>query len=274
MRDLPPWDRFKQRSRLYFGRTLRSATAAPLKRKCIYMHVPKCGGTSVSEGLYATVPLHQKIGILDSRAIRRSQSFLKTGTEDEIGYHDEGDAAEDLARFREELVLLLMSEKRVLVHGHFLFTDRIREMSQAEGYGYVSILRDPVKRTISNYRMAARRGEFTGDFDAFLDSAMGRRMATHVLRFFSGETTIAPDQEAEMIEKAKINMNLFDLIGFMEDLDGFSRDFARHFGNTPRIPHYNRATDSGIDLTPEQLSRLEALCAPDILLTDYARTRA
>lgn len=273
MRNLPPLERLRQRSRLYLGRAARSAARAAPRRKCIYMHVPKCGGTSVSEGLYATIPLEQRIAVLPSPEIRRSQSFLHRGTQDIATFHDEGDAAGILADFREQLVLLHIAEGRALIHGHFLFTERIRALSREEGYGYVSILRDPVARTVSNYRMASRNGVFEGDLDAFLDSAMGRRMALHVLRFFSGRATIAPGEEEAALEVAHANMALFDLIGFLDDLDGFARDYGEIFGNRPRIAHYNRATDRGIDVTPAQRARLEALCAPDIELTELARAR-
>ena len=67
MRELPPLARFRQRSRLYLGRSLR--TVAGLRQPCVFIHVPKCGGTSVSEAIYATVPLHRKIGNLDSHSI-------------------------------------------------------------------------------------------------------------------------------------------------------------------------------------------------------------
>ena len=274
MRNLPPVQRFRQRARLYLGRAGRSATRSALTRPCIYMHVPKCGGTSVAEGLYATVPLEGKIGILSSQAIRESQSFLHLGRAEPKAFHDEGVHADEMARFREELVLLHISERRALIHGHFLFTERIGEMVRDRGYGCVSILRDPIARTVSNYRMARRNGVFEGDLDAFLDSDMGRRMALHALRFFSGRATIATEDEDAAMRTARANMETFDIIGFLDDLDGFAAKFAERFGNRPRFAHYNRATDSGVDISAAQRARLETLCAPDIELTEAARSRS
>lgn len=272
MRDLPPVERFKQRARLYSGRAARTRPGGGLKHRCVFMHVPKCGGTSVSEALYATVPLHQKIGILDSPSIRRAMAIQALGLDDEISFHDEGLHAAEIADFREKLVLMHMAHDCRLVHGHFLFSEAAWQQF-GHAYRYVSILRDPVERTISNYRMDRRSGVFDGDFDAFLDSAEGRRKALHMLRFFGGQSEIADDQIEAVTKLARQNIDRFTLIGFLDDLPGFARDFADIFGARPAIAHYNRASDKGLELTPAQRGRLEALCAPDLVLYEHALRR-
>lgn len=269
MRELPPLARFKQRSRLYAGRSLRTVPGQGLRHPCVFLHVPKCGGTSVSEALYATVPLHRKIGILDSPSIRRALALQNTG-QDDLSYHDEGPHADEITRFREALVLMHMAHQAMLIHGHFLWSETAWQHF-GQRYRYVTILRDPVSRTISNYRMDKRTGTFTGDFDAFLDSAEGRRKALHKLRYFSGMATVGPAQEDEAMTLARRNLKRMALIGFLDDLQGFSRDFASIFGVRPWIPHYNKADDQAVDLTPDQMARLRALCAPDIALYDLAR---
>lgn len=272
MKKLPLLDRIKQRARLYGGRSAKSALRRPLKRRCMYMHVPKCGGTSVSEGLYATVPLQDRIGLLPSPEIRQSQSFYYTGAIDLARFHDEGPETESLATFREQLVLLRMSEDCSLIHGHFLYTPRIRDCARQNGYDPVTILRDPIARTISNFRMAERNGMATDGLDAFLDSEMGRRMAQHALRYFSGRADIGTGEIDAALGDAKSNMEDFVLIGFLDDLDGFAQGYAKHFGNRPRFAHLNSGGSSArSDITADQRRKLETLCAPDIVLTDLAR---
>lgn len=268
MRELPPLARFRQRSRLYLGRSLR--TVSGLRQPCVFMHVPKCGGTSVSEALYATVPLHRKIGILDSPSIRRALA-IQHADRDDLSFHDEGPHAEEISAFRESLLLMHMCHRATLIHGHFLFSERAwRHFGQT--YRYVTILRDPVARTISNYRMDKRTGAFAGDFDDYLASDYGRRQALHKLRYFSGMATVAPGQEPEAMERALRNMARFSLIGFLDDLPGFARGFAALFGVRPWIPHYNAAGgDKPLDMTEAQRARLLALCAPDIDLFAHAR---
>lgn len=272
MRELPPVERFKQRARLYGGRAARTLPGGGLKHRCVFMHVPKCGGTSVSEALYATVPLHQKIGILDSPSIRRAMALQALGQDDTTSFHDEGPRAAEIADFREKLVLMHMAHDVRLVHGHFLFSEAAWQ-NFGHAYRYVSILRDPIERTVSNYRMDRRSGVFEGDFDAFLGSAEGRRKALHMLRFFGGQSEIADAEVEALTETARRNMDRFTLIGFLDDLPGFARDFSDIFGARPAIAHYNRASDKGLDLTPAQRTRLEALCAPDLELYAYAERR-
>lgn len=270
MRKLPPFARFRQRSRLYMGRSLRTVSGQMLRAPCVFMHVPKCGGTSVSEALYATVPLHRRIGILDSPSIRSALAIQHTDRDD-LSFHDEGPRAEEITAFREALLLMHMSHRASLIHGHFLFSDRAWQHFGA-AYRYVTILRDPVARTISNFRMDRRTGTFAGDFDAYLDSDHGRRQALHKLRYFSGRATIAPGQEAQAMQLAKRNMARFSLIGFLEDLPGFARDFAQVFGVRPWIAHYNSAgADAPFRMTDAQRRRLTELCAPDIELFAHAQ---
>ena len=272
MRQLPPVERFRQRARLYGGRAARTLPGGGLKHRCVFMHVPKCGGTSVSEALYATVPLHHKIGILDSPAIRRAMAIQTLGQDDTTSFHDEGPRAPEIADFREKLVLMHMAHDCRLVHGHFLFSEAAWQQF-GHAYRYVSILRDPMERTVSNYRMDRRTGVFDGDFDAFLDSPEGRRKARHMLRFFGGQSEIADADTETLMQTARRNIDRFTLIGFLDDLPGFARDFADIFGARPAIAHYNRASDKGLDLTPAQRTRLESLCAPDLALYRHALHR-
>lgn len=263
MRKSPPLARFRQRSRLYLGRSLR--TVSGLRQPCVFMHMPKCGGTSVSEALYATVPLYRKIGILDSPSIRRALA-IQHYDRDDMSFHDEGPHAGQISAFRESLLLMHMCHQATLIHGHFLFSERAWQHFGAQ-YRYITLLRDPVARTVSNYRMDRRTDTFTGDFDAYLDSDHGRRQALHMLRYFSGMATVTPEQEPQAMELARRNMQRFSLIGFLEDLGGFARDFDRLFGVRPWIPHYNSAAgDKPLVMTDDQRDRLHALCAPDIEL--------
>ena len=270
MRELPPIARFRQRSRLYLGRSLRTVAGQAPRQPCVFLHVPKCGGTSVSEALYATVPLHLKIGIIDSPSLRRAMAIQHTG-QDDLSFHDEGPRADQIAALRETLLLMHMCHRATLIHGHFLFSERAWQHF-GDRYRYVTILRDPVARTISNWRMDRRTGSFTGDFDAYLGSDHGRRQAQHMLRHFSGIATVPPDRESEAMALALRNLGRFSLIGFLDDLPGFARDFGALFGLRPRIPHYNAAGPGRApDLRPDQLARLRELCGPDLALYAHAR---
>lgn len=264
--------RLGRRTRVYGGRLLRTALNRKLKAPCVYMHVPKCGGTSLSEALYALVPMHQKIGIIDSPSLRRALAIQNEDVDDRATYHDEGDRACAIARARELLLLMYLAHDCQLVHGHFLFSER-SHVHFGERVRFVSILREPIARTVSNFHQARRGGAFAGDFDAFLNSAMARRMALHVLRYFSGAADPSENEIPMLMERAKANMARFAVLGFIEDLPGFLDRFEAEFGARPKVPHVNRTEkDETVSLSIAQRRRLETMCAPDIALTEHART--
>jgi Sulfotransferase family. len=272
MRKLPPLERFIRRSRVYRGRVARMVTQAKLKHPCVFMHVPKCGGTSLSEGLYSLVPLNLKIGILDSPSIRRAMALQYYDRDEDKTFHDEGDEVVRISEFRERLLLMHLAHECHLIHGHFLFSETAYRHF-GDRYKFVTILRDPIVRTISSYRMATRTGHFEGDFDAFLDSPKGRRMILHNLRYFSGIPDVAPGEEAAALEKAKTNLARFAVVGFIEEQADFVRHFREVFGRAPSLGHYNRARDEGVELTAPQRKKLEALSWPDLEIDALARKR-
>lgn len=272
MRNLPPLERFVRRSRVYRGRVGRMMTRSQLKHPCAFMHLPKCGGTSLSEGLYALVPLNLKIGILDSPSIRRTMGIVHADVDDPRPFHDEGDEVATVSAFREALLIMHMAHQAHLIHGHFLFSQRAHRHF-GDRYKYVTVMRHPVARTLSNYGMALRTKDFVGDFNAFLESAKGRRMALHNLRYFSGRPDVAPDGEAEALREAKATMDLFSVIGFIEKQPAFLDSFADVFGARPAIGHYNKAESQRVEITADQKRRLEILCGPDIELHDAALRR-
>jgi len=272
MRKLPPLERFLRRSRVYRGRVARMVIQAKLKHPCVFMHVPKCGGTSLSEGLYSLVPLNLKIGILDSPSIRRAMALQHFDRDEDKTFHDEGDEVVRISEFRERLLLMHLSHECHLIHGHFLFSETAYRHF-GDRYKFVTILRDPIARTISSYRMAKRTDHFRGDFDAFLQSAKGRRMALHNLRYFSGIADVAPGDEAAALEKAKANLARFSVVGLIEEQADFGRRFRDVFGYAPPLGHYNRARDESLEVTADQRKRLEALSWPDLEIDALARRR-
>ena len=271
MADLTTVEKAKRRVRVYRGRVARMAPGTGLRHRCAFMHVPKCGGTSLSEALYALVPLHKEIGVLDSPSIRRAMALREAGVDDRVTFHDEGAHADKVARFRETLLLMHMAHGATLVHGHFLFSERAYERF-GDDYRYVTILREPIARTVSNYRMAHENGVFPGTLDEFLDSEMGRRMAQHGLRYFAGQATVAEGTESALLERAKANMARFSVIGFLEELPAFTSAFGDTFGVRPSVGHSNRGAGERPKVTDAQMRCLEELCAPDIELNRHART--
>ncbi len=260
----------RRRARIYGGRAGKTALGRGISHPCLFLHLPKCGGTSLSEALYAAVPLHRRVGVIDALATRRAAAICRFGKDDAWLCHDDLEAGAETFALRERLLLTHACWGTVLIHGHVLFTDRV-EQYVLRDYRVVTVMRDPVRRAISNYRMALAAGIAPADVDDWLASPIGRQHATVALRYLSGRASV-PEAEAETaLALAMQRLERFALIGFLEDLPGFVDAFAGLMGTRLSLGRANEARGPAVRLTPAQTGRIEALCAPDIALYQRAR---
>ena len=163
---------------------------------------------------------------------------------------------------REQALLTHLCWGTQLIHGHVFLSERAQAAAR-RSHGWVTMMRDPAERAVSNFRMAVRAGVIPDDLDAWLDGTVGRSMAQVNLRYLSGRNEIPPGQEARATQIALDRLGWFDLIGFLDDPAGFSRGFSRRFGPRLPMPRYNSASGPALQLTRSQHDRLEALVRPD-----------
>lgn len=260
----------RRRARIYGGRAGKTALGRGIAHPCLFLHLPKCGGTSLSEALYAAVPLHRRVGVIDALATRRAAAIQAFGKDDVWLCHDDLESGAGTFALREQLLLTHACWNTVLIHGHVLFTDRV-EQHVLRDYRVVTVMRDPVRRAISNYRMALAAGIAPANVDEWLASPIGRQHATVALRYLSGRASV-PEAEAEAaLAIAMRRLELFAIIGFLEDLPGFVDAFAKLMGTRLSLGRANEARGPGVELTPAQMARLESLCAADIALYHRAK---
>ena len=239
---------------------------------CLFLHLPKCGGTSLSEALYAAVPLQQRVGVIDALATRRAAAIAAFDKDDPWLCHEDLEHGEKTFALREHQVLVHMCWDTRLIHGHVLYSDSIRRHF-AERYRIVTIMRTPVERAISNFSMAAQAGLVSPDPEAWIESAIGRRHATVNLRYLSGRNTVTSEDEPECLAVALETLDRLALVGFLDDLPTFVRGFADLFGPLIVLHHYNQAKGATITLSGQQRRRLEQLCASDIAIHDRAKRK-
>jgi len=259
----------KRRFRTYSRRLACSFTSG-LRYRCVFMHVPKCGGTSLSEALYATVPIHRRIGIIDANSTRRATSLICADKDDEYLYYDDLPCGEEVYSLREKILLTHMAWDTDLIHGHVLFSAKAYQHF-SDKYRFVTLLREPIERTLSNFLQSTRVGFIDQGFDQYLYSDVFRVQGLSMLRYFSGMHPIAPHEEALALELAKHNMTLFSIIGFLDDLPDFTNRFAAVFDRHPTIYRYNQANSSLPSLSPEQTDRVTKVLASELQLWQHAR---
>jgi hypothetical protein len=200
---------------------------------------------------------------------RRAASILEFGVDDAWNCHDDleyGDRSFDL---RERFLITHCCWESQLVHGHVLMSDRMQKHCK-ERYKFLTIMRDPVERAISNYRMAVNAGIASSDPDIWLGSPIARAHTTTYLRYLSGNHLVAADQEAACLERALSTLKLFTLIGFLDDIASFARDFERIFGAHLNLREYNKAKGAEVVLNDTQMAKLREMCVSDQKIYDQA----
>lgn len=255
-----------------YSRRARASLGGRLKKPCLFMHIPKCGGSSVAEALYATVPFQRRLGVVDAPSTRRAVSIFHSGEDSKLDYHDDLETGPLVYAFREQCLLMHMAWDTELIHGHILFSAKADQVFGRK-YGYVTVMRDPMDRVLSNFAHSAHEGIIPSDFDAYLDHYCARIHGLTALRYFAGQHEIAPSEVPAALDLAKTNLAKFDIVGFLDDMEGFCDRFAACFGRRPKVFRYNEARWSKPSLMPHQRARLEQIMAPELEFWEHVQTQ-
>lgn len=256
-----------ERIRVYSARILRSLTRG-LRHNCCFVHIPKCAGTSVTNALRSICPLHRRIGMVLARPTRQAAAILSGWPERDI--HEDGPLSNVIFAYREELALYYMANDAPLVCGHFLFSERAYA-AYGDRYRFVSVLRDPLERLVSNYADARLANYIDMPFDAYLESDVGWRHASVMLRYFSGTPEIPRDATASAMSIARANLAKFSVVGFTDHLTDFCGAFSTVFGVRLHVRRLRVGSFGKPEIAAATRRKMEALCAGDLEFYEHAR---
>jgi hypothetical protein len=151
--------------------------------------------------------------------------------------------------------------------------DRFHPYAQNRAdWDFVTVLRDPVARWLSNYFFNRHRPDDRDhfgtelDLEAYLETIDATENGKLYLSFCHGGNMPEGDL-TQAIAHAIDVFSKFKLIGMLDDMDGFLDGFKQHWHVRPSIAWSNTnpagKSDREAALTPAILKRVKQICAPD-----------
>ncbi|MEL7129912.1 MAG: hypothetical protein AAGK23_10210 [Pseudomonadota bacterium] len=229
-----------------------------------YIHMPKCGGTSLHQAIARYYP-EPKVSYLDPTASGQAAAHL----------------SRDLLPYRRDLLAyeLARTDRPRFVSGHWP-VDPEMMASVADDWAFVTLLRHPVDRWLSNYFFNRHRAENRDHFGTdlgladYLDTADAAKNGKLFVSFCTGGQFEGAEDE-QTIQQAIAVLKRFTLVGFLEDMDAFGQAFQKRFGVPLETEALNRnpasMAERDAELTQPLRDRIEALCAPDLALYEALR---
>jgi hypothetical protein len=219
--------------------------------RIIYIHVPKCGGSSFGAAL--------RLRYLASQAtIKLDQGDPRLNCTDRI--------QSDYVARRIELHGHVAANKRMIA-GHVQY-DAALHAGAARAYSFVTLLRDPIARFVSHYNYLQRKHPDptrAGTLEGFLETEDAARLASQYLFYFGGRWQTPGTDTQALTQTAITNLSSFDLVGDLSAPDDFMRSLRR-LTHTPLIRLRRNVAPTSVTIPNRLRPQIEVLCAPDIAI--------
>lgn len=248
----------------------RTSLEGPLDEPIAFMRIPKCATTSVHRSL--------------ARAYR--SVWLYEGSGIHLVHHGACDGAADVEGTttwemrRTALAYLLSHPDSRYVYGHYEVNGRLLD-SFADEFNFITLLRNPVDRWISHYlynkHLPRERYDIEVGMEDFLETRRGRGIGQIYTAYLTGTGDVPAEEResSEIRERARENLDAFELVGIVEEMDQFLEKFESRFGVELDVHRRNTtpAPEGAKEVGEELRARIREVCAADLELYEYARSK-
>jgi len=241
-----------------------------LGQRVVFHHVPKCAGTSVSRALRVRYALSQTSIAAPGTAAVIDEQYGKAGFTDLTHYNR-------VRRFRIELMHYMMWKDVYFIGGHVPF-NTVAYNHLGKGYRFITVLRDPVERFISEYRFNRGRqhqARIDEELTDYVASPMGRRNAMKLCDYLSGADNLTLDDPESLKKDAIANLNRFDVIGFTDAMETFEEMARGTLGIRVKfgLENQGKPTSPSDSIPSSLLSQIRYLCRHDQEIYESAREK-
>ena len=146
----------------------------------------------------------------------------------------------DVSELREMMLLYMLYSDTRCVSAHIPFSDAAYRRF-AGRYVFVTLLRDPVDRFISNYYWSHQHpngiGHIAESLEEFLLTKRARHLGSTYVRYFCGE----PAQEftVKHVDAAIRNLHRMECVGFLDEVGRFATALRQLTGKRLKIGREN-----------------------------------